>query len=284
MQYTRPIVLAAAMLISACGAIQPPVPQAAPQPTAAPPASAPTSAPTEAEFVSPNSAPAPSPSPSAPQTAAAPATAEPTARLILPAASAIAPTADVPRVTLTSSTAAAAPAAINATAGPQATAVPKAPAAPDTPAKASAPVRLVIDNIALDGRVVSVGLDKNRIPIVPNHDIGWYNLSARPGEGDNIVLWGHVLRFREAPKIPAPFAHLKQVKPGAAVLLYDKAGKIHKYAVTKQIWVRPDQVEYILPKGREMVTMVSCIGDKIIQDGEVVDESHRLITIAEPDS
>ena len=140
-----------------------------------------------------------------------------------------------------------------------------------------------IGDIKLDGRIVSVGLDKNRIPIVPDHDIGWYNLSARPGEGDNIVLWGHVLRFREAPKIPAPFAHVKELKPGASVKLYDQDGNIHTYVVTKQIWVTPDQVEYILPKGREMVTMVSCIGDKIIQEGEVVDESHRLITIAEPD-
>ena len=143
---------------------------------------------------------------------------------------------------------------------------------------------MVIGDIKLDGRLVSVGLDKNRIPIVPNHDIGWYNLSARPGEGDNIVLWGHVLRFREAPKIPAPFARIKQLKPGASVKLYDRDGNIHAYVVTRQVWVTPDQVEYILPKGREMVTMVSCIGDKIIQDGEVVDESHRLITIAEPDA
>jgi LPXTG-site transpeptidase (sortase) family protein len=142
---------------------------------------------------------------------------------------------------------------------------------------------MVIGDITLDGRLVSVGLDKNRIPVVPNHDIGWYNLSARPGEGDNIVLWGHVLRFREAPKIPAPFARVKELKPGAAVKLYDRDGNIHTYVVTKQVWVTPDQVEYILPKGREMVTMVSCIGDKIIQDGEVVDETHRLITIAEPD-
>jgi LPXTG-site transpeptidase (sortase) family protein len=143
---------------------------------------------------------------------------------------------------------------------------------------------MVIGDIGLDGRLVSVGLDKNRIPIVPDHDIGWYNLSARPGEGDNIVLWGHVLRFRSAPKIPAPFAHLKELKPGAVVQLYDRSGNIHRYVVTKQVWVTPDQVEYILPKGREMVTMVSCIGDKVIQDGEVVDESHRLITIAEPDA
>jgi sortase (surface protein transpeptidase) len=300
MPHIRPIILAAVLLISACGAPQPVTPQAALQPTAPPQASAsaPTAVPTEGSFVSEDSAPAPSPPPSAAAavpptaTAALPATAEPTARLILPAASAIPPTAEAPRATLTPTTAAAS-AAIKATVAPKATAVseaapkataaPEAPAQPSEPTQPSEPVRLAIGDIALDGRVVSVGLDKDRIPIVPKHDIGWYNLSARPGEGDNIVLWGHVLRFREAPKIPAPFARLKEVKPGASVKLYDQAGKPHTYVVTKQIWVTPDQVEYILPKGREMVTMVSCIGDKIIQEGEVVDESHRLITIAEPD-
>ena len=73
------------------------------------------------------------------------------------------------------------------------------------------------------------------------------------------------------------------VLPSAAVVLHDEQMRILLCLhADKQIWVTPDQVEYILPKGREMVTMVSCIGDKIIQEGEVVDESHRLITIAEP--
>ena len=54
--------------------------------------------------------------------------------------------------------------------------------------------------------------------IVQDHDVGWYNLSAQPGQGDNIVLWGHVLRFSQTPKIPAPFARLKEVKPGATVV------------------------------------------------------------------
>jgi hypothetical protein len=293
MRHIRPIVLVTALLISACGTMQPAAPQAGLQPTAAPATSVPAamSAPTEAAFVSPSSAPAPSPAPStqdstAPSPTAAPsATAEPTARLILPAATALPPTTQAPPATATP---AAAPVA---QAPPKATAAPKpapkatdAPAAPAQAAKPSEPVRMVIGAIKLDGRLVSVGLDKHRIPIVPNHDIGWYNLSARPGEGDNIVLWGHVLRFREAPKIPAPFARVKELKPGSSVKLYDRDGNVHSYVVTKQLWVTPEQVEYILPQGREMVTMVSCIGDKIIQDGEVVDESHRLITIAEPDA
>lgn len=144
------------------------------------------------------------------------------------------------------------------------------------------PVRLVIDAIGLDRSLKSVGLDKNRIPIVPDHDIGWYNLSAGPGMGDNIVLWGHVLRFRQTPKIPAPFARLKEVEVGASVVLYDAEGGEHRYVVTQKIWATPDQVEYILPHGSERITMVSCIGDKVIQGKEVVEMSHRLITIAEP--
>jgi LPXTG-site transpeptidase (sortase) family protein len=174
----------------------------------------------------------------------------------------------------------------------QATSVPAATKQPVAPTEqplaaleqASQPVRILINDIGVDFKIVSVGLDKNRVPIVPDHNVGWYNLSAMPGQGENVVLWGHVLRFRNAPNIPAPFARLKELKPGAKVVLYDKAGKEHNYTVKQQIWVTPNQVEYILPRGQEFVTLVSCIGDKVIVDGEVVDESHRLITIAEPDA
>jgi LPXTG-site transpeptidase (sortase) family protein len=162
-------------------------------------------------------------------------------------------------------------------------AVPARAADPAAPAKQPLnPVRLKIDAIKLDRKLVSVGLDKQRIPIVPNHDIGWYNLSARPGEGENIVLWGHVLRFRSAPKKPAPFARLKELKVGDELVLYDAKGNAFRYAITRQVWATPDQVEYILPVGGERLTLVSCIGDKVIQGKEVVEMSHRLITIAEP--
>jgi LPXTG-site transpeptidase (sortase) family protein len=150
------------------------------------------------------------------------------------------------------------------------------------PPKPLAPVRMSVPAIKLDRKLVSVGLDKNRIPIVPNHDIGWYNLSARPGEGENIVFWGHVLRFRQAPKKPAPFARLKELKVGDELVLYNSKGTAFHYQITEQIWVTPDQVEYILPVGSERVTLVSCIGDKVIQGKEVVEMTHRLITIAEP--
>ncbi|MGQ9926029.1 MAG: class F sortase [Chloroflexaceae bacterium] len=187
-------------------------------------------------------------------------------------------------VTATRAPRTATPMPVTATRAP-ATATPMP--ATSTPAPAARrdggpPVRLVIPVIELDQKPVPVGLDRNGVPIVPKHDVGWYNLSATPGQGDNIVFWGHVLPFRNAPHIPAPFARLKEVPVGAQLTLYGVNGARYDYVVTKQIWVTPDQVEYILPTGREQVTLVSCIGDKVIVNGATVDMTHRLITIAEP--
>lgn len=154
--------------------------------------------------------------------------------------------------------------------------------APQAPRGAVAPVRMVIKAIGLDQPITAVGLDKAGRPIVPNHTIGWFNQSAMPGQGENVVFWGHVLRFRETPKIPAPFANLKKLKPGARITLYDEAGTAHAYVVTKQVWAKPSEVKYILPQGRELVTMVSCIGKAVVVGREVVDMSNRLITIAAP--
>jgi hypothetical protein len=154
--------------------------------------------------------------------------------------------------------------------------------APPAPVQASAPARLVIDAIGLDYRTVGVGMNSSGELSVPDHDVGWYTASAAPGQGENVVFWAHVLRFTNAPGIPAPFARLKELPVGARLTVYDDLGVAHAYAVTQQIQATPDQVEYILPAGRERVTMVSCYGASVIVAGEVVDMSHRLITIAEP--
>lgn len=243
MRYARIFPIIAAMLLAACGA-----PQQAAQPAVAP---TPTLSSTSAALLdSPalNESQVPEPSPTA--------TGEPAPNSVPATPELVLPPTDVPP-----------PGAIPATPQPA----------------ASAPVRLVIKDIDMDWSLVSVGLDKNRVPIVPKHDVGWYNLSAMPGQGENIVLWGHVLRFKSEPKIPAPFARLKDVQIGARVVLYDGEGNAHSYVVTQQVWVTPDQVAYILPQGKERVTMVSCIGDKVIENGSV-EMTNRLITIAEPAS
>jgi LPXTG-site transpeptidase (sortase) family protein len=149
------------------------------------------------------------------------------------------------------------------------------------PAIPSEPVRIVIPDIDMDRPLLQVGIDAETVPIVPKHDAGWYEGSARPGQGGNIVLWGHALRFKDTPQIPAPFGQLQKLNPGAQIVLYTAEGKAYDYIVAQQIWATPDQVEYIRPKGSERVTLISCIGDKIMTK-RGMDMTHRLVTIAEP--
>ena len=146
---------------------------------------------------------------------------------------------------------------------------------------AAAPARLRIAAIGLNEPLVSVGLDAQRYPIVPKRNVGWYMHSARPGQGENVVMWGHVLRWKDSPAVPAPFARLKEVKVGAEVAVVRNDGRVHRYQVTRKVWVRPTQVQYILPVGSERLTLVTCIGDNMIRNGALTKE-FRLIMIAEP--
>ncbi len=143
------------------------------------------------------------------------------------------------------------------------------------------PVRLRIPAIKLDQPLVSVGLDKERRPVVPKHNVGWYQFSARPGERENVVLWGHVLRWKATPRIPAPFERLNEVKVGAEISVTMADGKLYRYKVARTVLARPEEIRYILPTGRAQLTLVSCFGKNVISRGELTKE-FRLITIATP--
>lgn len=163
------------------------------------------------------------------------------------------------------------------------TAIPARPARPTPePVAFRPPVRIVIPTIDMDQALVAVGLDTAGLPIVPKHAAAWYSGSAAPDQGDNIVLWGHALRFKNEPGIPAPFGRLKDLAVGEKVVLFDTVGEQHSYVISEQVWATPDQVNYILPQGHEQLTLVSCIGDKVVGPAGV-DMTHRLITIAKPD-
>jgi LPXTG-site transpeptidase (sortase) family protein len=143
------------------------------------------------------------------------------------------------------------------------------------------PTRLVIPAIRLDQRLAHVGLDHQGKPIVPKHDVGWYIHSARPGQGENVVMWGHTLRWKATPRIPAAFERLSELKPGTAITVELANGQARRYTVARQVWARPHEVHYILPVGSERLTLVTCIGKNVILNGALTKE-YRLITIAVP--
>lgn len=144
-----------------------------------------------------------------------------------------------------------------------------------------APVRIVIPQIGLDRAITPVGMRGIEF-VVPDLEVGWFDQSATPGQGENIVLWGHVLPFLYAPNASPPFARLNELPVGALITLYDAFGQAVEYQVIQQVTALPEAVEYIFPSRRELLTMVSCIGEDVVSAGNVVDKTHRLITIAEP--
>ena len=161
------------------------------------------------------------------------------------------------------------------------TIVPTPEPTPEPVEVATEPVRLQIPDIGLDYNPIGVGLDRRNVPVVLDHDVAWYNLSAKPGQGDNVVFWAHVLRFKSTPKIAAPFARVHELKQGAQIIVTTASGKELRYQVTQAVRVKPSDVHYILPTGKEQITLVSCIGDKVIENGFVT-KAERLVTIAEP--
>lgn len=146
---------------------------------------------------------------------------------------------------------------------------------------ATRPARIMIPAIGMDAPLMGIGLDEGRRPIVPRHDVAWYSDSAVPGDGSNIILWGHVLRFLATPDIPAPFARVRELRPGAEIILVSADNKRRRYRVTQQVQVKPNALDYLRPTTDERITLVSCIGDRVVNNG-VVSLDQRLITIAEP--
>ena len=147
--------------------------------------------------------------------------------------------------------------------GPVRSAVPDAARA----AHQSTITRVVVPSIGVDSKVVEVGWDVTEqngqqmaIWQVAEYAVGQHRGSANPGEGDNIVLAGHVGGYGKV------FKNLFYVNPGDQITLYS-GGQQYLYTVQERLilteeGVSPEQqaanAQYIAPTGTEVVTLVTC--------------------------
>lgn len=127
--------------------------------------------------------------------------------------------------------------------------------------------RIVIPRIAVDAKVVEVGWEikqqgARQIEVwqVAEYAVGHHRGSANPGEGDNIVLAGHVGGYGMV------FKDLFYLKPGDQLVLYS-AGQQYLYVVQEHVVVTEEGVpleqrvanaRYIASMGQEVVTLVTC--------------------------
>lgn len=114
-------------------------------------------------------------------------------------------------------------------------------------------------------RIIFDGKPGNR-PIVAPGQVNWWRDSAHPGEGSNVVLYGHS---------PGVFTDLHKLRRGA-VITVSFQGRDYAYVVTRVFVVsnsvgKVEAGHWIEPTPEERLTVVTCAGeDRLIVIGEVL--------------
>lgn len=108
---------------------------------------------------------------------------------------------------------------------------------------------------------VTVGGVEGVRPVVQAGRVNWWTESARPGQGENIVLYGHS---------DDVFEELADLRPGCEIVLSD-GGRDYVYIVTTIFIAGRQDGRWIEPTGYERLTLVTCAGD------------NNLIVLARPD-
>lgn len=124
--------------------------------------------------------------------------------------------------------------------------------------------RLQIDSLGVNAPIMTLGLDANRVPEVPNYQntsnaaavVAWYDFSAVPGAGSNAVFAGHVTWDGRAV-----FYKLDQMKPGDTVKVGTQDGKTLIYEVYENLLVPPTRVDLLGPTDTNILTLITCGGE-----------------------
>ena len=125
----------------------------------------------------------------------------------------------------------------------------------------SAPTRIIIDSLGVDAPVITLGVKPDGIPQVPDtaSEVSWYDFSAKPGQGSNAVLAGHVALSKNA----GVFWALRDLSPNDTVRLTTEEGNELTYRVFAAYLLDaddPSALEAMAPSPFDVITLVTCGG------------------------
>lgn len=161
---------------------------------------------------------------------------------------------------------------------------PEALSEPNTPA----PTRIGIPIIGVDASVLTMGLDANNYPEVPNagDEVAWYNFSTPPGRGSNAVFSGHVDWYYWGMPVEGVFYRLRELQIGDQITLDLEDGSRLRYSVTGNVataYDDPNVVDVMEPTSKDVLTLITCGGtwQKDYSNPIGGNYSHRVIVRAE---
>lgn len=135
-----------------------------------------------------------------------------------------------------------------------------------TPPPSSAPItRLIIEKIGIDAPVITLGVDENGIPQVPDNpnDVAWYNFSSKPGWGSNAVFAGHFDWTVNGQPVIGVFYYLRKLEVGDIIEVRLDDGTDYKYRVIGNLAIPngdPEAMEMMAATPTDMVTLITCGG------------------------
>jgi len=135
-----------------------------------------------------------------------------------------------------------------------------------TPPPSSASVaRLIIEKIGVDAPVITLGLDENAVPRVPDnpYEVAWYDFSSKPGWGSNAVFAGHFDWTVNGQPVIGVFYYLADLTVGDVVEVKLEDGTDYKYRVIGNLAILdgdPQAMEMMAATPSDMVTLITCGG------------------------
>jgi sortase (surface protein transpeptidase) len=173
------------------------------------------------------------------------------------------------------------------------TSAPTRPAATATPVPTQPPsdapvVRLIIDKLGIDAPVITLGLDENAVPSVPDNpqDVAWYDFSSKPGWGGNAVFAGHGEWSVNGRYVVGVFDALSNLEPAdeIKVVLEDGTEYVYKVTANRAIpYDDPQAVEVMGATPQDNITLITHAGTWMPEAGNPIGGSftHRQVVRAE---
>jgi len=128
----------------------------------------------------------------------------------------------------------------------------------------SKPSNIKIDNINMN-LDVEEGMIIDEIWQISKTGASHLDVSANPGEGDNVVIYGHNKN--------SLFGSIRWLEIGKEIVIINEEGEQYQYQIIETKEVSPQEIEFVLPKGEEMLTLYTCSGFL---------DRNRFIVIAKP--
>jgi sortase (surface protein transpeptidase) len=125
--------------------------------------------------------------------------------------------------------------------------------------------RMIIDKIGVDAPIITLGMDANNVPTVPDgpSDVGWYDWSSRPGWGGNAVFSGHVDWTLNGQPVIGVFYYVRDLGLGDEIKIVLEDGTEYRYRVTGNQAVDdndPRALQWMGATPNDVITLITCGG------------------------